>query len=427
MANRKVLFFDPTEGFSSEVIGSDDYDVQSRKIVNLLDPTAAQDAATKAYVDSVATGLLDWKNSVRVATTANLAATRSGNVLTATANGALTVDGVTVAVNDRILVKDQTTGADNGLYLVTATGDGSNPFVLTRTTDADVSSEVTAGLYVFADQGTANADTAWVLSTNDPITLNTTALVFVQFASFAAVLANAGLIKSGNNLAVEVDTSANAQGAGADGGSSGLEFDVTGAAGKLRAAVNATGGLERSASGLAVRIDDTPDTLDADADGLKVVGLPSLFKVNDTAVSANVTAANLTALTAGAELANTIHFHGKIEHNYTASGAIDAFDAVYISANNAVSQGDCSVDAESRVIGVAPAAISDTATGRVVYEGIVTGALSGATAGTAYYLGTTGQPVLYGALTGNNRVVRLGYALNATDLDVHIMDLGKKS
>jgi hypothetical protein len=129
---------------------------------------------------SAGTSLVDFKDSVRVATAAALPAnTRTGNVLTASANGALAaVDGVTLVLNDRLLVKNEAAGENNGIYYVSAVGDGSNPFTLTRTTDADVSSEVTSGMAVVATEGTTNGDKIWILTTNDTVTLNTTALVF---------------------------------------------------------------------------------------------------------------------------------------------------------------------------------------------------------------------------------------------------------
>jgi len=167
-------------------------------------PSSSTDAATKGYVDSLSAGL-DPKASVRVATTAALASySFSTNVITASANGTLTVDDVTVAVADRVLVKDEA-GANqkyNGIYVVTATGDASNPFVLTRATDADSSAEMTPGVFCFIEEGTTNADSGWVLSTNATITLNTTALSFVQFSSAASLSFSAPLSKSGSTVSL---------------------------------------------------------------------------------------------------------------------------------------------------------------------------------------------------------------------------------
>jgi hypothetical protein len=112
-------------------------------------------------------------SAVKWATTANLAATRSGNVLTATANGAIAVDGGNPAVPDRILVKDQSTGADGGIYTVTATGDESHPFVLTRAADADEAVEVVAGKAVYVQNGTVNAQTSWRLSSTPTVNVST--------------------------------------------------------------------------------------------------------------------------------------------------------------------------------------------------------------------------------------------------------------
>ena len=99
---------------------------------------SSQSLVNKAYVDSVTSGL-SVKTPVKVATTGNLNATynNGAGTLTANSNFALSVDGVTVSVNDRILVKDQSTAAQNGFYKLTATGSGSDAFVLTRNPDAD--------------------------------------------------------------------------------------------------------------------------------------------------------------------------------------------------------------------------------------------------------------------------------------------------
>lgn len=178
--------------------------MNNQKITSLLDPTSAQDAATKAYVDATATGL-DVKASVRVATTAALPSnTRSGNVLTASANGALpSIDGVSLSVNDRILVKNEATGANNGIYTVTSLGGAGSTWSFTRATDADSSAEVTGGMFTFVTEGTTNADTGWVLTTNDTVTLNTTALTFSQFSGAGTYTAGTGLTLTGGQFAID--------------------------------------------------------------------------------------------------------------------------------------------------------------------------------------------------------------------------------
>ena len=148
------------------------YAMGNNKITGLATPTADTDAANKGYVDAARAGL-DVKNSCRAATTANVATLAGG--------APNTVDGVSLALNDRVLVKNQTTGSQNGIYAVTTLGTGSNG-TWTRATDADADAEVHAGLFTFVTEGSTLADTGWVLTTNDPITVGTTALAFAQFS-----------------------------------------------------------------------------------------------------------------------------------------------------------------------------------------------------------------------------------------------------
>lgn len=171
-------------------------------ITGLSPAVNPSDAATKADVDAAKQGL-DAKDSVRVTTDGALPAyTRTGNVITASSVGVLTVDGVATVLNNRILVKNGAAGSDNGLYYVSTEGTAGVAYVLTRSVDADTSAKVTTGLYVFASEGTVNGDASFVLTTNDAITLNTTALTFSQFSGAGQIIAGNGLTKTGNTLDV---------------------------------------------------------------------------------------------------------------------------------------------------------------------------------------------------------------------------------
>ena len=139
--------------------------------------------ALKSYVDSqvqASSQGLDVKQSVRVATTANI-----------TLSGTQTVDGVALVAGDRVLVKDQSTGSENGIYVVVDGG------AWTRAEDADSDAEVTAGLFTFVTEGTSYADTGWVVSTNDDITVGTTAITFTQFSGAGVISAGDGLVQNG--------------------------------------------------------------------------------------------------------------------------------------------------------------------------------------------------------------------------------------
>jgi len=155
--------------------------LNSQKITNLATPTDATDAATKGYVDAARSGL-DVKASVRVATTTGI-----------TLSSTQTIDGVSLSVGDRVLVKNQSTASENGIWVVASS-------TWSRATDADTDEEVTSGLFTFVEEGTANGDSGWVLTTNNPITVGSTGLTFAQFSGAGQVTAGAGLTKTGNTI-----------------------------------------------------------------------------------------------------------------------------------------------------------------------------------------------------------------------------------
>lgn len=158
--------------------------LNSQRITLLADPTSAQDAATKNYVDSAINGT-DWKQSVRVATTANI-----------TLSALQTLDGVSVASGERVLVKNQTLGAENGIYL-------ANAAAWTRTLDADNTADVTAGLSVMIESGTTQADSQWRLTTDGAVTIGSTALAFAQIGAATSYTGGNGITITGNAIAVD--------------------------------------------------------------------------------------------------------------------------------------------------------------------------------------------------------------------------------
>lgn len=141
----------------------------------------------KNYIDNTVQGF-DVKQSVKAATTANLS-TLTGIPLP------LVIDGVTINNGDRVLVKNQTTASQNGIYVL-------NNDDLDRASDFNSSSNITPGAFVFVEQGTVNADTGWLLTTDGPITVGTTALTFAQFTGLGQIVAGTGLTKSGNTIGI---------------------------------------------------------------------------------------------------------------------------------------------------------------------------------------------------------------------------------
>lgn len=189
-----------------------DLSIGTHKITNVTDPTGAQDAATKAYVDMLAQGAV-WKPEASYATTAALAANTYNNgtagvgaTLTANANGVMAaVDGQTPVAGDIILVKNEAAAANNGLYTVTSIGSGGTPYVLTRIIQMDSAGEI-AGSASLVRTGTTNAQQGFVVSGAGPFTIGTTAINWVQFTGVADITAGSGLTKTGNSLDVGAGT-----------------------------------------------------------------------------------------------------------------------------------------------------------------------------------------------------------------------------
>jgi hypothetical protein len=163
------------------------------ELKGITNPTAATSAATKSYVDSVTQGI-HWKQSVVAASTANV------TLASAVANGS-TLDGITLATNDRILLKDQTTGSENGIYIVAASGAPARA-------DDFASGDTVAATAVFIQEGTTNADSGYVVTSDSGSdTVGTDAITFTQFTSLGQITAGSALSKTASTLDVNVDDS----------------------------------------------------------------------------------------------------------------------------------------------------------------------------------------------------------------------------
>ena len=162
--------------------------LNGQTITGLGSPINASDAATKSFVESTAQGL-DVKDSVKAATTANI-------TISTALNSGDTLDGVTLADNDRVLVKNQNTQSENGIYIV-----GSSP---SRATDLAAGADA-AGMFTFVEQGTVNADNGFVCTSNKgSAVVGTNSLTFAQFSGAGNVTAGDGLDKNGNTLSVDL-------------------------------------------------------------------------------------------------------------------------------------------------------------------------------------------------------------------------------
>ena len=216
-------------------------------------PVGSTDLVNKTYADSIAAGL-SVKPSVIAATTAPLPANTYNNgqngvgaTLTATATGVLTVDGHTVAAGDRILVMDEATQANNGIYTCTTAGAVGVAYVLTRATDNDTQQQF-AGAFTFVESGTVNTGAGFIVTgAGPPFNVGTTAVIWSQFSGAGEITAGTGLTKTGNTLALSTPVSI------ANGGTG----QTT-----AQAALNALGGATYSRQ-IHIRADGTPSTVTA--------------------------------------------------------------------------------------------------------------------------------------------------------------------
>ena len=284
-----------TEGTSGNIT------IGGVKLEGVATPTAGTDAANKDYVDGVAQGL-DVKHSAKAATTTALptvtaAGSSTGKTLTATANGVLTIDGVStwtdidndsgsddpfatgVTRASRVLVKDQASPDDNGLYAVKDKGSAGTPFVLVRATDFDSNADITAGAFTFIEEGTTHSDAGFVLTTDDPVIVDVTGQTWAQFSGAGSFSGGDGINISGTVIEVDLSTA------------SGLEFATGELQVDLAAAGAGTGGLTLTGNeievdpGLGIELTAAGVAVDLEAAGAGTGGLT--FNGNEIRINVN--------------------------------------------------------------------------------------------------------------------------------------------
>lgn len=412
------------------------------------DPSSAMHASTKQYVDAMVAGQR-VKDAVRVATTA------AGTLATSFAN-AQTVDGVTLATGDRILIKNQAAGAENGVYIVQASG---SPV---RATDFDGNSttgEVVGGATFWVNEGTTNGDTAWTLTNNGAITVGTTALTFTQSSGLGQVTAGAGLTKTGNTIdvatastgriVVNADNIDLASGIVTPGTYTKITVDTYGRATTGATATPADIGAQASDATLtALAAYNTNGLLtqtaaDTFAGRTITAGAGSTISItNGNGVSGNPTL-ELTSgiVTPGTYGSVTVDTYGRVTAG-TAEGTvaqlgvsltnqtgatIEKFKAVYKTATaDQIAKANANAAGTYQCIGLTSAAINNSASGVVIVGGVltgttgewdaVTGQTGGLTPGARYFLSnaTAGNLTTTAPTTGY--LVRVGIAVSTTQL-----------
>lgn len=266
-------------------------------ITGMPTPSGATDVAIKSYVDALSAGL-SFHTSVRVATTAALSATyangTAGVGATLTNSGALAaiaVDGISLASGDRLLVKNQGTASQNGIYTVTTVGSGAVAWVLTRATDFDEasSSQVVEGAAVLIEEGTANAATLWIETGQGPFTLGTTSILFSELAVPAGVLLASNNLSDLGNVAT-AKTNLGLAAVASSGSASDLSTGTLPAARLPTPAASTLGGIKSSTAAahkFATGVDTT---------GAVVYTQPAFADVSGTIAATQLPAATASAL-----------------------------------------------------------------------------------------------------------------------------------
>ena len=367
------------------------FDFGSRALRSSFVPVNSNDLVNKAYADAIAQSLL-IKDACRAATVAPLpavtpAGSGAGKTLTADANGALVIDGVTLLTGERVLIKNQVDPVDNGIYVVTNTGSAGAQFVLTRAIDFDGTPtyEVRDGSFTFVQEGTTNSDSGFVLTTNGVVTVDTSALTFTQFSGAGQILEGEALEKIGNTLNVRYDN--------------------------LTIGLNGSNQLEvKDLSISTLKLADQSVTADKLASSVAGNGLSG-------GAGSPLTVGAGDAIKVGADNVAVDFAISKTNDN---ASPVTIRKVVILKSNGNVdlaTKANAVRDAELGV--VEDASIGAGASGKVIFRrGAIIPGFTGLTPGAEYYVNTDGDIALYSGVsfvvTDNVHVV--GKAASATEL-----------
>lgn len=419
MAIRRVTYIDAIEGVATDTTDLDvvqfgklnvagvagvGLDMLGSSLVNLATPVNPGDAVNLQYLQMAVQGF-SLKPNVLAYADYNIPSL----------SGTVTIDGVALKAGDRVLLGGQTDATKNGFWVVQASA--------WKRPDDFKSGTHAAGYACFIEEGTRYGDNGFVCITDPPADVaDTNALSFGQFSGAGQIIAGSGIAKSGNTISVALANTP------------GLQFT----SGALDTYLATTGGIAKDGNGLRVLLKDVgtaTQTVASDANGVSVLGVPSKFTIAGQPASVSVTSANLGTLTAGsASQADALHTHLSVIGSlavvgyHMTSNSLAAGDPVaWGPTNNVLVRSDATLSTSARCIGVALTAAAQNTVVPIVKRGIALGALTSGIAGSIYYLNIggglsatqpTGQPL---------RRVRIGTAVNATDLEINIVDGGQSS
>lgn len=437
-----VAMSDLTGLLGSTYLGVGGGTLTSGTITLFQDPVNPMDAATKQYVDASRAGL-DAKDSVRALANTNIA----------TLSAPQTVDGVSLIAGNRVLLTAQTAANQNGVWVVNA-GDWTRP------TDF-VTGKVSAGAFCFVEEGTTNADTGWVLTTNGAVTVDTTTLAFAQYSSSGSITAGNGLTKTGNSLAVNFSTRIVNNGGNLDlqaavatpgtytkltvdtygrvtGGATAAPADVgaqpANASLTALAALAGTGFVvQTGANTFAERsLTSAGGRLTVSNAGTGVAGNVDLDLPAGVNASGAGTYSSVTVDTYGRVIAGTTGASG---NSSTSTGLTNGeatpmvkFQAVYISGADAIKKALANAAGTTNILGFVTTAVASAATGSVITSGeatgttgewdTITGQSGGLTTGAVYYLDATTAGKITTTPPGTGFIASVGIARSTTTLIV---------